>query len=137
MDPEKAYTVGLLHDIGRLLLELAPPAVLERRDRLRASGVDSAIAELLTCGTSHAEAGADVLELWNLPEEYMTAVAFHHEPDRCDSVLASLLYVVEFWTASEEDLPSSWQLRHSLDQLGLTLNALDEIKIPKAPEYFV
>jgi hypothetical protein len=56
-------------------------------------------------------------------------VQFHNEPDRCDSVLASLLYVVEFWTASEEDLPSNVLLNHALERLDMTLDDLERVTI--------
>jgi hypothetical protein len=39
--------------------------------------------------------------------------------------LASLLYVTEFWTASEEDLPSNARLLAATIRLGLTLSDLE------------
>jgi putative nucleotidyltransferase with HDIG domain len=135
IDSDEAYTLGLLHDIGHLLLALAPKTAQERMQRLRDGGVETTVAELVTCGASHAEAGADVLRFWKLPDEYAAAVEFHHEPDRCESVLASLLYVVEFWLGSEEDMASNVRLHYALDRLHVTIEDLQRIKINKPPAY--
>jgi HD-like signal output (HDOD) protein len=121
ISPEDAYTLGLLHDVGRLLFEIIPSGVRQRCHRLKKAGVQSAIAELLTCGITHAEASGAILRYWQLPDEYVKAVMHHHEPGHCDSALAALLYLVEFWTASDEDTPSAARLQDSLSRLGLTV----------------
>jgi len=79
-DPEEAFTAGLLHDVGRLLL-----AMRFRDDYWRAVGgageveaVDRLEAEHL--GIDHAEVGSWVLEAWNLPPSIVELVAQHHAP---------------------------------------------------------
>lgn len=122
------YVLGLLHDVGKLLLRLVPQPVTVVQNRLIKKGCSIAVAELLTVGASHADAGADVLRHWRLPNEYVAAVEYHHEPEHCDTPLAALLYVVEHRTASEEDLPSASRLNVSLRRLGLTnARSLDDI----------
>jgi len=123
-----AYLLGLLHDAGSLLLQMAPIQARASLERLIAGGVQVAVAEALTCGDNHAGAGAEVLRAWKLPSEFVTAVEYHHEPERTDSKLAALLYVVEFWTGSEEDLPSTARLRTCLGRLGLTMESLSGLK---------
>jgi putative nucleotidyltransferase with HDIG domain len=120
VQPGEAYTAGLLHDVGKLLIRLAPPEVSAMRERLIRNGCATAVAEVLTCGATHAEAGADVLRHWGLPEDYIEAVEFHHEPEHVSLPLASLLYLAEQCTGSEEDLPSAARMRHALDVLGVT-----------------
>ena len=129
IDPGEAYTIGLLHDVGRLLLRLVHPDIRARRERLESDGCSSAVAELITSGLSHAEAGAKVLRAWNLPQEYITAIEYHHEPEHCDSDLAALLYIVEGVTASEEDLPSQVRWQIALDRLRLSTTDLRRIQV--------
>ena len=130
IDPADAYTLGLLHDVGRLLLQIVCPEVRERRERLESGGCSSAVAELITSGVSHAEAGAKVLRAWNLPEEYVMAIEYHHEPEHCDSDLSALLYIVECLTASDEDLPSNVRWQIALDRLRLSTTDLEGIHVP-------
>jgi HD-like signal output (HDOD) protein len=78
----------------------------------------------------HAGAGALVLEQWKLPEAYAEALRFHHEPHLTASKLAALLYLVEFWTASEEDPASQARLNAALDRVGLTLDSVMRLRLP-------
>ena len=115
-----AYVLGLMHDVGRLLLDLVPASVAAARERLHQNGCEIAVAELLTCGMDHAEAGALVLRHWGLSDQYVEAIRFHHQPQATDSKLAALLYLVEFWTDSGEDLASNVHLRAALNRLDLS-----------------
>ncbi len=71
---KEAYTAGLLHDIGKLIL-LKYPKYMEECFK---NGTSSYSDEYDKLGTSHAEVGAYLLRLWNLPERIINAVAMHH-----------------------------------------------------------
>ena len=81
VDPEPAFTAGLLHDIGRIALIAADPAhfaaVLAVRDR----HADLTAAEEAVLGFNHADFGARLLERWHLPKPLLRAVECHHRPD--------------------------------------------------------
>jgi HD-like signal output (HDOD) protein len=128
IDTGQAYVLGLLHDVGRLLLTMAPAEATSAHKRLVGAGVPDQVSEILTFGTDHADAGAGVLETWGLPPDFVQAVAFHHQPERVSCELASLLYLVEFWTGSEEDLPSQTRMYYALDRTGLSLPQLDGMR---------
>ena len=77
----KAFSAGLLHDIGKLILDLSDhqlyAGVLERaKDGLR-SLID---IEREVIGTTHADIGRSVLEKWGLPGIYVESVWCHHAP---------------------------------------------------------
>jgi putative nucleotidyltransferase with HDIG domain len=132
LNPNDAYSIGLLHDVGKLLIELAPADISAMRQRLVRNGCATAIAEVLTCGASHAEAGADVLRHWALPAEYIEAVEFHHEPEHAQTPFASLLYLAEQCTGSDEDLPSAARMNHALKAVGLTAEQVEKVS-PQSP----
>jgi HD-like signal output (HDOD) protein len=113
-----AYLLGLIHDVGRLLLRLAPNHVTAAAQKLVDSGCPTDLAELVICGATHSQAGGSVLRHWGLPEEWAVAVDFHHEPEHCDSALAAMLCITEHLTESAEDLPSMARLNASLQALG-------------------
>lgn len=80
-DASVAFTVGLLHDIGKLVMGqfLSEESQAAIRSRV-AAGLSTAEAEREVFGTDHAEVGSCLLYLWRLPEEIVEAVANHHHP---------------------------------------------------------
>jgi putative nucleotidyltransferase with HDIG domain len=77
-----AFTVGLLHDIGKLAMSQAitPEVQTEIRQFIEQQGCSRTEAEMKVLGTDHGEIGACLLKSWNLPEEITEAVANHHQP---------------------------------------------------------
>jgi putative nucleotidyltransferase with HDIG domain len=77
-----AFTVGLLHDIGKLVMSqaLTPEVQAEIRQLVEQQGCSRPEAETKILGTDHGEIGACLLRSWNLPEEILEAVANHHKP---------------------------------------------------------
>jgi putative nucleotidyltransferase with HDIG domain len=77
-----AFTVGLLHDIGKLALSqaLTPELQIEIRQLIEQEGCPRTDAEKKIMGADHSEVGACLLKSWNLPEDIVEAVANHHHP---------------------------------------------------------
>jgi putative nucleotidyltransferase with HDIG domain len=128
VDPSEAFLAGLLHDVGKLAIALLPKDVNSTLDRLILKGCESSVAEAVVCGVDHAEAGAAVLRAWQFGEELVTAVRNHHAPDRSGSVIAAILYLTEYWTDSEEDIPSNARLDSAFDLAGLKPSDLYEMQ---------
>jgi len=94
-DQEVAYVAGLLHDIGRLVIQRCPPGMhADEADRI-ASGFPRVYAETLVYGQDHATIGGELLKKWRLPAEIVDAVAGHHCPESAESALAAILYLAE------------------------------------------
>lgn len=91
---EMAFTGGLLHDIGKLLMFTAAPAAYAEVMRLCAEREMTALdAEKSVFGYNHSAAGEQLAIAWNLPYEIAEAIAAHHDPDEHGSELGELIHV--------------------------------------------
>ncbi len=79
-DEEKYFTLGLMHDIGRLILLMVFPqefeAILEQR---QISG-RSLLTEEKEAGLAHTWVGRWLLKRWELPEIFSIVARYHHHP---------------------------------------------------------
>ncbi|MCP4644247.1 MAG: HDOD domain-containing protein [bacterium] len=95
--PDQTFTAGLLHDLGKIVLgtflEVDAGPIMEMAFEQRVSFQE---AERRVLGLDHAEAGAVLLEGWEIPRVLVDAVRWHHEPDEYtgdDSLLVGLVHV--------------------------------------------
>lgn len=78
-DQEVAFTTGLLHDIGQLVLSAHHgPALRAVRDTAAADDADMLAFERALLGLDHAEVGAMVARHWRFPAEVVQAIGAHH-----------------------------------------------------------
>lgn len=98
---DEAFTAGILHDVGKLILaqnfpdtyaDILAGAALRRRPVWD--------VENDCFGVTHAEIGAYLMALWGLGEEVIAAIAHHHRPPQSpiDGRLASVVYVANALT---------------------------------------
>lgn len=81
--PDAAYTAGLLHDLGKLVLaHCATQEYLEMLAWQQIQDCFAIDAERRMLGIDHVEVGIRMATLWKLPEELMDAIAHHHTPSR-------------------------------------------------------
>lgn len=96
LNREMAFTGGLLHDIGKLLMFTAAPAAYTEVMRLcTAQEMPTLDAEKSIFGYDHAAAGGQLATAWNLPYEITEAIAAHHEPDEHGSELGELIHAAD------------------------------------------
>jgi putative nucleotidyltransferase with HDIG domain len=80
-DPEEAYVGGLMHDVGKIVLNdyvrFGYSIILRLVEE---DNVPFCEAERQVLGFDHAQVGGLVMEQWNLPEAYVYITTYHHTP---------------------------------------------------------
>lgn len=75
------FTAGLLHDIGKVILnEYVADEFAQIAKRVNEDHISFAEAEKLILGFSHDEVGGKVAEKWQLPEAITLGIRYHHSP---------------------------------------------------------
>ncbi len=103
-NPERFYVLGLLHDLGRLLLYLTIPEDMSRVLKLSAEGGLLHEAESKALGWDHAEVGGALLRKWNLPAQMVEGVQYHHNPSSAPNfpLEAAIIHVADIVTQTLE-----------------------------------
>jgi putative nucleotidyltransferase with HDIG domain len=79
-----AFTAGLLHDIGKLMLACRlPDRYVMSLQEASMKDIPLWAAERRLFSVTHAEIGAYLLGLWGLPDSIIESVAYHHSPALC------------------------------------------------------
>jgi putative nucleotidyltransferase with HDIG domain len=92
-----AFTAGLLHDVGQLVLASSHPdaygAVLARR---RQHGCSLLEAEQAVLGIDHVDAGVALADHWHFSDTMRQAIARHHTPEAPGAgFLAAIVHVAD------------------------------------------
>ena len=125
--PDIAYTAGLLHDIGKIALDqyVMKDGPFFYRS-LHKEGLELCKVERERFGLSHTEMGAMLAQKWDLPENLVDAIRYHHKPDfaAIDRQLVTIVYLADLLMASfkvgqQLTLPDSTYLQEALKELGL------------------
>lgn len=89
---DSAYTAGLLHDLGRLaLLACDAEMYTELLGRVHESAATELERERESFGVDHCAAGEWLARHWNLPDDFVAAIATHHSCDPAENSLAGTI----------------------------------------------
>jgi HD-like signal output (HDOD) protein len=131
---EHAFTAGLFHDAGKIILD---PHVLERKaefDALLAEAQGSCFqVEQNLLGFDHAELAAELCKQWKIPEIQAVGVGFHHNPGAAAGEdLAYILHVADLIAerldaSADVDAPLPQAAAGALEHLKLQPQRLNEV----------
>ncbi|MDG5814327.1 HDOD domain-containing protein [Chitinispirillales bacterium ANBcel5] len=99
MDPESAFCSGIIHDIGKLILnQYASDDYYETCEYAKKESVPLIKAEEQILGVTHAGIGSILADRWALPIELGNCLVHHHSPDQKEiaSELVATVHVANF-----------------------------------------
>ncbi len=81
----EVFVAGLIHDMGiSILNKYFNPEFRRIVDINREMGLSFAEAEESVLGVTHAEIGGWLGERWNLPDQLVETIRFHHTPEKAE-----------------------------------------------------
>jgi HD-like signal output (HDOD) protein len=97
-EEEEAFTLGILHDVGKVFLDTNYHSqfleVLRESKKNKSAPVYEIERRILS--TDHAEIGSMIIDKWNLPENFVEPIKFHHTPGlAADKYMTSVLHVAD------------------------------------------
>ena len=143
IDPDEAFTIGLLHDVGKTVLEICNKAAFSEVSKLVNLGAEILKVEKIMFGFDHTEAGAELVLKWNLPNVISNCIKYHHAPHHSDNPsLVGIVYVAdrvaqqqlkypiletEITNTFDFDLPEPMKLREEVfEKSELIISALSK-----------
>ncbi len=136
-DTSDAFTIGFLHDIGKILLNICNASDYQKVREMVKYGTDIIEAENAIFNTNHAELGFMLAKKWKLSVMLANCIKYHHDPlSSSMPEVATLVYLANALSHDEVDLYDEALVK---EQLGFETNEImrcrDEI-LEKANSLF-
>lgn len=127
-----AFSVGLIHDAGKLALD---KYLLERKEPVNQAlkaGKTFLEVERQVLGFDHTELASDLCAKWKLPENHVSAMRYHHEPGESDrNQLAYIVHTANHISLQSDIGSHSDAALYELAPDALDFLALDEEDLAK------
>ena len=134
VSPTLAYTGGLLHDIGKVVLDQYIGSALPFFYREVQNEVDFLELEKKHLGVNHMEVGSQLAEKWSFPESLVDTILYHHYPENGtqNPELTHMVYIADFLMSR---FHAGLELEHinadkfvsRFERIGLSISQFQEI----------
>lgn len=130
LNAEIAFTAGVLHDIGKLIIAMEHPAAAQSADE--GSDERSLEAERNLVGYDHAALGGELAQRWKFPQAICEAIRLHHSPQDASArgVLADVVYVANLFAHALDQGAIREQKFATLSAAAYTRLLLDSAELP-------
>lgn len=98
LDQETAFTCGMMHNIGEMLIHLFHSEDAVRIDNLVTAGASRLDLQQNQFGYDFTDVGAELAQRWNFPVEIQTGIRQHAAPENFAdfSPLAAVVYLANY-----------------------------------------
>ncbi len=123
-----AFSAGLIHDVGKLVLDRHVHKRKADFERLTEGGRNSMLAaEQNILGLDHAEIGFEVCQYWSIPETISKAIKFHHQPSKSeDDELAYIVFMANSIANMVRALKDSESMMAQMDGIEAHMYMIDD-----------
>lgn len=94
-EPEKAFTVAILHDIGKVVFYTLGDRYRVMTDKAKKEGMSIHTLEKEAFGVDHQEVGYLMSVKWRFPEEFSAVIRMHHGTRDGKDALVDLIRVAD------------------------------------------
>lgn len=125
----EVFVAGLLHDMGITALHRYFNNEYRRIvDILKESELTSLEAEESVLGVGHGEIGGWLAERWNLPEQLIEAISYHHTPSKAklNAELVALVHCADTIAREIAISPTHFEKGTEFDPFALELLRLND-----------
>ncbi|MEI6208528.1 MAG: HDOD domain-containing protein [Desulfuromonadales bacterium] len=142
-DTEKAYLVGIVHDIGKVFLgHYCKEEYGKMLVGIKNTSYTTYEAEYEFFGTTHSEVGLCLGQRWNFPPLYCDVISYHHTSEMAteDPLLTAIVSLADFFSLSHLTASSVAQASlpgPSEENAWNVLRQLTENPIPDVLEHFL
>lgn len=115
---DEAYLVGLIHDIGKLVIQQHFPEQFRIIQSKENGGLEDLENEKEILGMTHAEIAGKLSEHWNFSETLVEAIGHHHDEKwQLNPQLGRILFNADHFVSGEIDFD---KMLESFRQEGMT-----------------
>jgi len=131
-----AFTAGLLHDSGKIILDEYLQGIKEEfHTKMNSGNMTFLMAEQSILGFDHSGIAYDFCKIWNIPEIQAHAIKFHHYPSLSgQNELAYILHISDYiakkagFATIDTDRETYPIDKEALDILDLTQDDIKELE---------
>lgn len=92
---DDVFVGGILHDMGKIIFANVHPDLLNKiKTFCVEKGIPASTFEDLSAGLNHAEIGALIAQKWNFPDNLVSAIRLHHDPNVAPAEFKDLVETV-------------------------------------------
>ncbi|MEY8247895.1 MAG: HDOD domain-containing protein [Bermanella sp.] len=134
VNAETAFTCGMLHSIGELLIQLLMPSEAKKVAAAVHAGGKIAEVELAMLGYNYADVGAELASRWKFPSDIVEGIRHHAAPLVADEV-DDLAALVNLATYMHDSHKQGWGEKEILKNFPLDVAKAINMDTQQALEY--